>query len=742
MIDQTKVTSGFDIEFLMGEEYIRYFLLCSLETGSIPWWSESIKTDSAGNVISHDAIILHPPIELQQRRLYPVHPDFVGHEHPFQDLVNLVYSSLPEEFKLTILPDSDTGADIRLRLFPSIIQDLHTPAPKVLVSNLLPIDLDIRFDLVFNQRADGLLDDIGVQLELIDISGALIEAAEDPQNQSGFSKADTLQSMKDQIDRTVPFSMSGGSSLQRIETRKFLGGGDAPNAIGVYINLALQDGPEPDSFLADRGDASLAQNFLAAGEKMGFAFPGDTYLKLGRDFKFKMAKPDPDSSGDYYYPIKDADDNQVGTIKDISVYPNLRRDAGQPPLYDNILVIDIEGEYEVEDFFDPDFHLRIRLEPTVKENGLFDFDVNYDLTLSAEAYLVTAFLGIVVTSIFPSLGLSLLASTPLILRIVEEIAEDAAGASIQSKLEHASFLDAIPHKLLVELRRWDPLYFTHHRVETAGVDLQVNQFGFAFDARELFIGRMFKPLEDMVIRSETRDADGALNGLMYRANGLGSVLKTDLVKVYPATDRMPYGEVLAPQGDIESYRVSLSIEQTEQRMAAEARHVKEIDYLPEKVDVIENQIYQILAISKTEIPEIEDLARGRLYTEIRNASSADFRQQAIQELQTELGRAPTEDEITARFNQILEHAVAVALRPRLRIELDHRMKFDLEPQEFADLQKRKILILGRDHLVIRKRTWPDGEVTIYYRDFERPFEPNTPKWDNLMALPRYKHEGV
>jgi hypothetical protein len=30
MIDQTKVTSGFDVEFLMGEEYIRDFLLCSL----------------------------------------------------------------------------------------------------------------------------------------------------------------------------------------------------------------------------------------------------------------------------------------------------------------------------------------------------------------------------------------------------------------------------------------------------------------------------------------------------------------------------------------------------------------------------------------------------------------------------------------------------------------------------------------------------------------------------------------
>ena len=37
MVDQTKVTSGFDVEFLMTEEFIRFFLLCSLDTGSIPW---------------------------------------------------------------------------------------------------------------------------------------------------------------------------------------------------------------------------------------------------------------------------------------------------------------------------------------------------------------------------------------------------------------------------------------------------------------------------------------------------------------------------------------------------------------------------------------------------------------------------------------------------------------------------------------------------------------------------------
>ena len=80
------------------------------------------------------------------------------------------------------------------------------------------------------------------------------------------------------------------------------------------------------------------------------------------------------------------------------------------------------------------------------------------------------------------------------------------------------------------------------------------------------------------------------------------------------------------------------------------------------------------------------------------------------------------------------------LPSRLRTELDRRMKFDLEPHEFANLQKKKILVLGRDHLDIRKMT-RDGGVTVYYRDYERPFEPNTDKRDNLLSLPRYKHQA-
>ena len=104
MVDQDKITSGFDVEFLMGEEYIKYFLLSSMETGSIPWFSETDVKDAHGNHVRTDANATHPPNELNEKRLYPVHPEFVGHENPFLDLGVPAYSAQEDEFTVTLLP--------------------------------------------------------------------------------------------------------------------------------------------------------------------------------------------------------------------------------------------------------------------------------------------------------------------------------------------------------------------------------------------------------------------------------------------------------------------------------------------------------------------------------------------------------------------------------------------------------------------------------------------------------------
>ena len=749
MIPQEKISSGYDVEFLMGEEYIKYFLLSSMETGSIPWFSENEKKDQFGNHIQTDATVTHPPDELNEKRLYPVHPDFLGHEHPFLDQGVPAYSARADEFTVTLLQNSPVGADIRVRLYPTIISDIdHPDKTKIQISNVASINLDIKFSLNFTTGADQLLSDIGLKIELMDINGPLIDTAENlPPDENGnpvFSKADTLASMKQQLDRIVDFSVAGGGKIARIDLKKFFADDEAPNAIGIYINLVLQNGPHGTDLLPDHGNVDDAQNFLPKTSCMAFGFAAATYKRLADDLFQKMAVLKEGTTDEFEYPLQENGETK-GKIKGISIYPETMTTStgpggGTTTVFTNVLVIDVNGEYTIENFFDPDFHFLIRLVP-IQNNGLLDFDLDFDLQLSALGQIIVFFLETVITVLVPKLGLSLLFATLLIIKLIEKIGEDAAAGIIQSELDRSSFLDTLPHKLIVEKRRWDPLYFTTHRLEAAVDDLVVNSAGLAFSANDVFVGKKFEPLDHMVIRAPTRDDAGAVNGLLYRAKDLQPFLNTDLTFIFPAVDRMPFVELLNPEGDIESFRVSLTIDQINDRLASENKGVKDkhldkIQYLPKKVHVIKHQIYKILAVSLTEIPEIEQTTRNLLRSELRSQKGTAFRQQASDELEQELGRTPTTEEINARFNVILEQAVKDAFPGRIGTEFDKRMKFQLEPFEFADLQKKKFLILGLDKLDIITMH-RDGKVTVYYRDHERPFEPNVDPSDNLLALPRY-----
>ena len=198
---------------------------------------------------------------------------------------------------------------------------------------------------------------------------------------------------------------------------------------------------------------------------------------------------------------------------------------------------------------------------------------------------------------------------------------------------------------------------------------------------------------------------------------------------------MPYVELLPSEGDVERRRVVLTMQQILDRLAAGDRHVADLDYVPQKADVREHQIFQLLAITPRELDEIRSLSRDRLRAEVRADSGTVLREAAIDQLQFELGRAPTAEEIEARLRALIDLVVEPLLPERFRTEVDRRLAFDLAPNEFAGLQRQKILTLGRGHLEIR--TTPRG--TVYYRDYERPFQPDVPKDDNLLSLDRYTH---
>lgn len=265
--------------------------------------------------------------------------------------------------------------------------------------------------------------------------------------------------------------------------------------------------------------------------------------------------------------------------------------------------------------------------------------------------------------------------------------------------------------------------------------MPINDQGMAFAAFDLRVGKEPKLLEDSIIRSEVREANGDVAGLLYRIRDWNKEFEANLQLVFPATDRMDFVAIVPPDGGVEANRLHLTVEQAIARMQSQ-RLLEKISYRPYKVDEEAHQIYQILALSDIEVPEIKALATGLLRSELEQAHGQEFRQQAHDELVAELGREPTAEEVEARHDEILNDAVEKGAAKRFRKERERFLKFDLEPFEFADLQSKKLLVLEFEGLqIIHMRKSAGGAV--YYRD-----RPDPDKGDNLLKLPHYKSEPI
>src|SRR5688572_11364596 len=111
MIDKTLVTSGFDIELLLGEKYLQYSLLSLYETGTIPAIIPINDTNS---------VFIYPPPELEAQRLYDVNPNYDG------DPFNLGTGQTDNAFQVTILSESEV-VDIKIRGRFALLPDAAIP---------------------------------------------------------------------------------------------------------------------------------------------------------------------------------------------------------------------------------------------------------------------------------------------------------------------------------------------------------------------------------------------------------------------------------------------------------------------------------------------------------------------------------------------------------------------------------------------------------------------------------------
>lgn len=352
MVEQALVTSGFDVEVLFSERYLRYALLAQIDAGRLPLELHAV--DRSANLDA--SITIHPPDS------YEAEPAAV------------LPAPIDGSFATTLVPDATDQVNLVVGLIVDIVDHVSGDA-----FNDQRVDLRLTIALTADTDDRGFQRNHQLSITLVELGGLLVDLAPI----LGIDVVAVTAQVKAVIDRTVPFGVANGQSVQRAETLIHSAANGRPAAFGVYVDLALKDGPEPDGFVAERGDPADARNFLDDGLDLAFATAPGLFDLLGDDARHRMAEQD--EAGDFHYPLhenpNDPDSDVIGTLDDITIGPELVPGTTLPT---GKLLIDIEGSYAVDVLPDPSFHVRLVFDPKITD-GLLEWGSMPGSTLAFSA---------------------------------------------------------------------------------------------------------------------------------------------------------------------------------------------------------------------------------------------------------------------------------------------------------------------------------------------------------------------
>ena len=723
MFDRSLVTSGFDVEVLISEEYIDHLLLAQVDAGLFSLVSRSIDEDGHEKVTT-----ICPPARGVYKRRYTEHPDAA--------LPDGMHGSLTTK----LLPP-DGPAFLFLLAFVQV-DDLTAGTSED------PLPAGLLFDLAVmpGDTTDGFESGHRLSIDFVGFDAGTTAILEPIMNVPAME-----QQIRESLPDGVPLSIAQGRTVHRIRMRKFVA---EQRSLGFYIDLALRSGP--DTYTPQRGNVDDAQDFRSPSAPLALATAPSLFALLGPDLMAGLAEPNDEGDG-FVYPLRadmfDPTSDEIGRAKGITVGPELRVIGSSPTLLPTgRLMIDLHGELS-DVLGDPDFHLQIFFAPTIVDDGIVTWDPDVDVDLGLLVSLAFATAGIGISLLFAGWGSGLVISAILgaaVLKglIVEPLVTKIVGDRLDAK-QLASLLDVIPFKLDAASRRWDPFFKTHVLVlslanETPVIDSQ----GITFEAARLALDKEAVPEDHVVIRDEDR-TDGAVTGLRYlvwdfnahNTDVNGTV--ADFRAFAPSTDRLEYERsdpIAAPS------LVSLTLEQLAVRIP-EKKVLAPLVYNAERISMLGGQVDQILVLTSRERAEAREQVEVRFRAQqrafIEDESGDIIRLLVTAVLENELGRQPTDEEVADAFNAHVTYVVNGMMRGFRRYQLPYLLdaaiarvlRFNLTPAEFIELQRAGILVLDGMEMLVRHNA--DGTETPYYRD-----HPDGNPRDNLLAKRRYSHPYV
>lgn len=703
-MDQTLVTSGFDIEIALGERYLQYVLLLALDAGAIP--IKFTVDHPAGPITA----ILTLPDDID--RTYAPHPD--ADTSPALGASTEFPST--QGFRVEVLFNDPHFADLKITVRTWFTRT--TP----------PLDVYPVYELFVKLGVHKQPDPDGYGISKASLSVELVAAK---LFGAALDDATLLSQLKPHVDKTLDLGGLGAKGrIDGIAMRKQAPTGSAPAALNIYINLMLRSGPAVDHFLADRGGVLMGQNILPAGEDMAFATRKDIYDAMATDAWFRRAVP---SGSGYSYPLHMG--NSKGTLNHLIMRPTTNQEGP------NKLRIDIKAEVELNNLPNPDITVIVDVFGSVDNEGVMKWDSSSTAFQSGLFYdvleIMLAGVALAVMPIVGPLGLS------LILHIAEESIADASIGDKAEKRLDATLLDIAPNRLTMFRRRWDPFYETQHQIGLRPGGTLITTNGIALWGRAVLTSTT-KPIYDVVIRDSEHTADEAPTALRYRVHDADAYPELDKKFTAQGTGRLPFEKYDDPNGEPLLFQISVA--EAVGRIAQQ-RLIGAIPYTVERIEAPGKAANKLLVISRREYDE----ERGRLIDARTNVVTlqmwadheADVRMQVHANFAA-LGLFPTSEEIEA--------AVAAGIEPYIKADMDAYLlgalpaaldaallpllRLELAQTHFGKLQQDGVLIIKYFDLV-----HVPARQTYYYRDHYVAALENTPAKrvaDNLHNKPRYR----
>ena len=458
--------------------------------------------------------------------------------------------------------------------------------------------------------------------------------------------------LRTRLDRTIDLGIAAGKRVQHVRIRKFVDTQSGKGTLGLYVNLALRAGPEPDNFVQRVPVVGNAVNFRG-DEAVAFATSPGLFALLGPDFKYKMAEEDPPGSGDYRYPLRAQSflpsDEVVGHINSISVGPDPSAVLG------DTLRVRVNGELHGV-VVDPDVAANLTARLAMQADGTVELAYDVDADPGLLAHIGGALTGLLTGVIFGGIpGAYLAIQTVGVPYIGEEIEDDLDDEEI------AGVFDVLPFHLPVARRSWDPFFDTNHTITALLQERPIiDERGLAFSAPAVWLSRKQKVRSDRVIRDERRTGDEP-TGMLFRVEDY----EDDSALYHQVAPGAEHFDFATPDDVGEENMVGLTLEQF-----AERREKRRIYYphwlVPKRIHAVFNQIDQLLCVTRQEITELQD------------------------SLDDDAGPGS------------LDEAIARILR------------FDLPPEEMRKLQNAGVIMIEGAQVVRRQRD--DGTYTYYFRD--------------------------